>query len=1136
MMSILNCKSLKEVEPLLEPKFNGIAIISEVPVFKTELMNIEQMFKRVFTVNNRNQQAFIKSIWHQYPFSCLAVTVYIGIYYYDGNYWGHFTSKTGCTDDQTWKECFMVEIERRGLFVFDRLGSQRYVSTILGHAGVPQNSFDGFANGFLKPAYDSGLGAADALIDMFDEEYDNVSGIKSYMMHKGVRDYLRTGGKVAEDFVDRCLQLVSADLTSLEAYKHVLPRRILKLFQDWQKSREHNVGVDGKQERLLAPEVKLDPYIVGVYIQLPTQQLKDRSLRSAAWRIRVVGEAESYFTCDLVELRSIGEYQIIPRSSRPSLVPNKIYEVDFDIDGICRRKWRFHTSDPLVFDKKSQSQVRKAANITADQWIVMNKNFELMSNQRDFMDVSKEKLYGEWSEYSLWEIGAGVRTMLAFSDGIQKTVLSLSAETDKPFFKREPRSVIWQGSTAAFYDWPVLCVPAASYPDFRKVSENWRLQLIHSQTQWRAELGLHELVDNIKLVGQYYEIPVALLCPEPNIGSFNVKMLAGLGSDIHLSFVKLPFSLSVESISSPIFPQQNGVYPTQSFEVVVEEPYILSCVGPSSVEFLPNFNREDGNRSYRMAVPQQVSQVSFQFYDPLTSESCELHFLPKALSWYLLDDHRISFRNELIKLDEQQMIEKSGLLRTVIDTTNMQFFTDSKFLNVTMRLEDYYGITLMEKQRKIRIGTRFILDPIWFMETIRDCQLPICRIWVDIPHLLARPFVLLEINKQWTVSDIKQELTDHLNMYLTWKENFATGNRVLCVWDEWHPWKGHQEYIIPDGVSELTILQKDYQERGHYLFEWSTTIPGGLFSFLQETHYPFKKENCYRWYNGQGLASDNPLAETLLGSAWNGEGVPFNNEHVTQLLHGLRTYGEGYLSTLRGAYWKTFFNRHKEQVIDWIDNGLPGNPEDVSLLIELVGIEEWNIDDILKVNASEAALWKSTGSISTSINHFGPTQRSISLLVEKPAEDLNQIRQIIPANSGVLEKYNIPVFVLSLMLRCKIESDFGRDLIRFIHKYQVFVKEIEQEWRKDTKLKPILDLLNARWDSLDEPAYINYPYIIALTAAGLRLQARSEKSSTYKSNLREMSQAIKKFTPEWLEHDLYFIEAILSSSEGEREV
>jgi hypothetical protein len=149
---------------------------------------------------------------------------------------------------------------------------------------------------------------------------------------------------------------------------------------------------------------------------------------------------------------------------------------------------------------------------------------------------------------------------------------------------------------------------------------------------------------------------------------------------------------------------------------------------------------------------------------------------------------------------------------------------------------------------------------------------------------------------------------------------------------------------------------------------------------------------------------------------------------------------------------------------------------------------------------------------------------------------LNQIRQIIPVNSGILERYNIPVMVLTLMLRCKIEPDFGKELIRFIRKYQVFANELEHEWRIDIKLKPIMELLDARWDPLDEPVYINYPYIVAMTAAGLRLQARSEGSSMVISNLREMSNAIKSFTPEWLEHDIYFIEAAISNSIRENEV
>lgn len=1131
-MSILSCKSLREVETILEPKFEFISIISEVPVAKSELLNLEQMFKHLFSGNSKQQSAFIKSIWRQYPLSCLAVTVYIGIYYYDGNYWGQFTAKTGCTDEQNWKECFMEEIERRNLFVFDRHGAQRYVSTILGHAGVPQISFEGFANGFLKPTYESQLTAAEALFKMADEDYDNGFGIKPSLMHKGVRDYLRTGGKVAEDFVERCLQLIPADLTSLESYQQFLPRRILKLFQNWQKSNER-ITSDKKQEHVSAPEIKIDPYLDGVYLQLPIQQFKAQAYTSASWRIHTKGTPDISIKCDFVELRSIGEWQVIPRSLKQALLPDRTYEVDFEVDSVCIRKWRYQTTAPLIFDKKSFGYVRSGVITNSDQWIVLSKAFELSNKKHESTEVLKDNLYGPWSGYSLWEIGANVNTVLTFSDGIQKININIAAESEKPFLKKEPGSVIWQGAAEAFYHWPVLCVPAASFPDFRSVSSNWNIQINHPQSQWRSLVSLNELADDIKLVGSNYEVSLSSLCPESNYGKFNVSILAGLGSDIHLSFIKLPESLRVEPFQSPAFPLPNGIYQRQIFRLLIEKTYVLSCIAPNNVEFISAASDHDFLNKYQMMLPEKVTRVTFQLYNLVTNESCEVQFLPRALSWHLVDEQNFSFQNEVIRLNEQELYERSERSRIVIDTSNMQVLTDNKYIDVTMRLVDHKGSVLMEKQRKIRPGTQFTVDPMWFIETIRSTQIPYCRLWIDISHWLARPFIIMEVSKKWMVTNVRPNTPDSKGLHLCWNENYSPVNRVLRIWDEWHPWNGFRELTIPDGSSELLIENWHEYERGHYLFEWSIQEQGGLFSFLEETLYPTIKDACYRLYNEHGCFSFNPLAEPLLGGQWNGEMVHFTWANVEQIVQGIEEYGEYYVTSLPQPNFRRFFSSHKRQIINCLTQGLSNHSIDLTEFLHLIGINEWSLADIEFIGLNKLQLWGNVKQIQTTVNEFGPTKTMISMLVEKPAEDLNQIRQIIPPNVGILERYNIPVMIVSLILRCKTDLDFQVKLREFVRDHTHFIREVVLGWRYNTQHQLVMELLDSRWDSLDEPGYINYPYYVAATAAGLRLMARTEQPAEIVSGFRRMEQEIRRITPEWLEHDLYFMEATLSHCESE---
>lgn len=1138
-MSILSCKSLREVELLLASKFEGISIISEVPVAKSELMNLERMYKQLFVGNNKQQQSYIQNIWRQYPLSSLVVTVYIGIYYYDGNYWGHFTSRTGCANDQTWKECFMDEIERRRMFVFDRFGTMRYVSTILGHAGVPQNSFEGFVNGFIKPAFESGMNAADALHELVDDEEANGSDIRTYMMHKGVRDYLRTGDKVAEDFVARCLQLVPADLTMLDDYQHLLPRRILKLFQDWHKKTENQSGRSGnKQSRIKAPEMKLDPYLGRVYLQLSIQQVKDYNHTSALWRIRTIGRTETVISCGVVHLRTINEFQLIPHQEKLEINPGNTYEVQYEINGICQRKWRFNTTSPLVFERNSQRLLRNGTITAADQWIVLQKEMKIASNQQELANF--EAMRDSWRGYLLWEIDASVRTVLKFSDGTQKIEIAVEAESEKAFLKNESNGFIRHGfSEPSFYDWPVLCVPSASFPEFRSAPDNWRLQLIHNHSQWKSERSLHEFAGEIKLIGSHYEIPLSLLTPDPIAGGFSVNLLAGLGSDINISFIKLPSSLRVESIGSPIFPSTNGTYLDQSFSISVEKSYVLTCVGPSNVEFCLHQSQSDDTLIYQIKVPRQVAQVSLQLFDPLSEENCELKLVTKALSWHFIDGHQVVNRNELIRLNEQDLTERSGQLRVVVDNSSMQTLLDKKSLEISLRLTDHSGKVLMEKQRMLRPGHLFVVDTEWFEETILSCYVPFCRIWIDIPHLMARPFVLMEINKQWTVSQFSAEMIGVDVLHLKWSENYPATGRVIRIWDEWHPWNGYREYEIPDGTYEMSIPQWNVRERGDYLFEWYVSVESGLFSFLQETWYPGDVDNCWRWHFIPQAPPRNPLAEILLGGQRNEENQVFDPTEFQQILDGIGSYGETYVALLlqsRLMQWRSFTRRHRAQFIEWLATARVSQiNNETNWLAALIGLEEWTVADIEPLVMIEAENWRKARELTPLPNSFGFTRSSISLLLDKPAEDINQMRQLIPPGNGVLESYNVPNLILSFMLTCKNERTFAYQLNQLIRKNRVLLIELAGKWKKQQpELSPIVSLIEARWEPLDEPYYINYPYYVAITAAGLRLHSRHEQNGAVLVCLREMSMAIRRLTPGWLEHDLLFMESVLSISEEEK--
>lgn len=1121
-MNLLQCNNLTQAEEYLQTLYQDISIISEVPVAKSELVNLESIIKRVFRTNQARQE-LIHSLWRQYPLCCLTVTVYIGIYYYDGNFWGHFTSRTGCSDDQTWKECLLTEIKKRKLPVFDEFGSQKYVSTILGHAGVPQKSFSGFMAGFIEPIHALGISAAEAMSYVTDENEE--TGLRMQMLHKGVRDYLSTGGKVAEDFVDRCLQLVHADLTDLDVYQRYLPRRILKLFQEWQKSQSPSKLLK-TTERLVMPEVKLDSFREGLDLFLPTQIWKDPNIQQVVWKIHCNDALLMVIPCDVVILRSSGHFQFIAQQPKLQLKPYQTYDVRFELNGTIQRKWRFSTKPPLLFDPKQQNLLRRQDVVQMGQLIVLDHGFEAIRSSAT-VDMSKERMYGDWRQFNVWEVSAEVRSTLRFSNGSETIDMLISAEVEKPFLRTVDPVRIWGMELPACYDWPVLCLPVSSYPDIRTLTTHWMLQLGHARTGEKTELSLGDLRPHIHLVGLHYEIPLHLLNMPKQIGQYQLRLLAGLGSDIILNFTILPASLRIHPLESPSFPQSFGTYNVQTFRVEIENQYSVNCLGPSTVNFI-TLPSNSSTRVYQLQVPVEVTHIQCELLDTGTGESMSIELITKALAWEISVPDGSVIHNTCYQVDIQQFQDQLERCRVVMNTSMLKTIVDTTYIAIHFRLTDHIGNEVMTKTIRHRVGVQLRLEPRLFLETLQDVDVESCQLWVELEHLLARPFRLMEIQKAWVISNINVGVSDQGNLNVSWNESSNRSHRVLRVWHDCEPWKSYEKYEIPENNQSLQIPWSQ-KAQGLYILEWDVQQPTGLFDFLQETNYPLVMERCYPFDHVQGYPSDNPLSAAVLYEKWHHEYIEFTWQHIYELMTGIQSYGEGYWVKLKkkAPIFREFFKAHRNILVDQlaVKEAAPIAP----FVLDWIGIEEWPREHITQLDAA-AALWGEVDQLDDSPNAFGTTRQFISILEDKTVEDLHQIRQSIPASEGFLQEYNVPVYILSFVIQCKADLKYRLDVNRTMQTFQPLLNHLWELWKRDSVHYRLSQLLTCRREILEEPLYLNYPWLVAMVAAGLRLHARGLLRNEFLPTIRAAQFQIEEKTKEWLQHDLYMMEALLQHS------
>jgi hypothetical protein len=1124
---IYQCSSLGEIESILQEKFTTVSLVSEVPIAKTDLMHMQQLLKHTFSKYRTQSYHLVAGLWREYPLTCLTATVYIGVYHYDGNYWGHFSEYTGCqpTHTQAWKECLLEEIQRRKLPVFDEFGQQKYVSTILGHAGVPQKSFPGFMEGFLAPAFEMGLSASEALDEISGD--DNNPRLRFYQLHKGVRDYLSTGGKVAEDFVDRCLQVLEDRHLGNHQSDSFLPRRILKLFLNWQQDKQQR-PTDGRNNHLIAPSIVLDPYFEGLAITIPTETIKATGVYDAEWTVSVEGRILERISCDVVELRSSKDIQLIPRISQLRIMPDRNYEVKLMLDRNEYRRWHLSSVTPLVVDGKSRAVIKRALIAGDGQWVILKKTFQPDESSLRLFRMHNETMYREWSAYTAWELDSEVNAFITFQDGSDKITIPVTYEQERPYLLQDQSGPSFGGDKPAYYLWPTLCLPGSAYPDFRSRLSHWRMSLTHINTGNKEELELEGSEGFIRFVGDQYHIDLNQFFNHKKvIGVYILRLIGVLGSDIRVEFQIIPETLRIQGLTIPVFPNPQGIYSVQQHDVTISEDYNLTCLGPNAVGFQLT-NEQGGMRTYRMSIPEAVTQLTLELYQPQSNTTATLTLLTKAVGWQLHGDTRDRV-NTVVHLTENEL-EHEGPKRVWVHTANIKSLTEHKYIEVSIQLRDPKGKVLQENIRKIRIGQGFTVELMQMYETIRYTDVPSCSVWIRISHMLSQPFRLIEITKQWTISSVL--ITGEDDLTVSWDESFNTQHRVLRIWHEWQPWVPYQEYAISDGATAVKL--SDGLPRGSYLMEWVIKKEDDWFGFLEQVVYP-TGGNTHRWVQERGtFPIDNPLAHALLSGSWNAKPLVFNTSHLEQLLQGFNEYGECYRSEQYKNihHWRHVIAVNKESLIPCFNELLETKPALLGVShLALMGLHEWPLTVIRQIKLN--TVWMQLEEMTPYIYDFGTTRGMMAFLIDKSPDDLYQMSQFIPPAKGLLAQFNVPVFIIQLVQRCKMDTEFNYQIRSLVRNYQESISQLNNTYRQYDELRATLPLLEERKEMLEEPSYLQYPYIVAIVAVGQRFMNRISLPHMQQRLIRELERQVEALTPAWLEHDRYFIESYIVSKEAQ---
>ena len=237
-MSLQARLTLLEFEKSLRPRFREVGLVGEIPLADDDASEIQSAIRELLKADGPESSA---SFLREKALCTLACfLVWKGVQEYsEGTYWTEVHRAVGLPKNARWQgewgEIFEEVIQHFQLADFRDIGGLRFVTPILLHGGIPTSCLPDFFDHVIGPAVQDSLGYSDNVRDFID---DFLASSRVQITNKPVRRFLEKGGKIADDFVQRCIDLAfQADSVepSSSGEEFGLPQYVVEQFFAWWK-------------------------------------------------------------------------------------------------------------------------------------------------------------------------------------------------------------------------------------------------------------------------------------------------------------------------------------------------------------------------------------------------------------------------------------------------------------------------------------------------------------------------------------------------------------------------------------------------------------------------------------------------------------------------------------------------------------------------------------------------------------------------------------------------------------------------------------------------------------------------------------------------------------------------------------
>lgn len=852
---------LAEWEAQLRERKAGISLLVELDLRRADCEEIGECIHAI--VRAKGQSPTIHWLRDHCPLTLAAFLAAEGSYFYEaGDYWSDVSRRTGISPQTCVNQlgpAFESSLRHFKLTTFKDLDFEdatRYVSKFLAHGGIPDYCLNDFferllVRALLKPEW-AGMSTRELI-----KEWRALPRVFEFI-DKPVRRFLLYGGRVAEDFLNRCMQLAERALDEGEvasADELRLPARVVESFAQWfdawthheEKARTHRQRTGAIYH---SPVITYRPGDGLIQIELPTQVLNRTPLTAAEWRV-VAGSASRVIR---VHLHTKGELVESDEKTFFLDLPAQSYEFSFAVKNEVARAWRFtgiSSEQPLLaFEPDSGHIITWHDALPARAlWLIIPANYQLSIMRHGLegpepapIDVEFAPLGHGWENFRGLQVDLSQGNILLIRTS-ESTLLRIPLQQSEET-AAEPE-LIGRHELCA--------IPAQPVPIRVFVGIAPRLRIPLNDQQRLEEVLNHTVLainrTRVSLCQLRYEISTddhALILPlsQPGclgsnpVGDFEVMLVGTLGLSATFNVRILP-PIRIIGHDTLYIPDMAGRSASVRIGLYAPRHIWVESGNQSGV----NITRKRIIESeHEIEYEIEAVQESNQIWITLVDHEVRLPFVipVRRVRWAIvgLEDApaAVEWQTKVFTLGRENLASASDPVLIVEVPIDENERTDARCVLYggewnplpEARPHSGYGRT---KYLQFRLST--------FFDTVRQSEEADLRLMLEgeitspdrPPQIIQTP--LVQLTQEYVVNGIALEsvaVEDRRLVLLSWQQPYHVRHRRVRFWSLWRPWSVPLERLLPDEARKEYAFDINEHELppGAYRLEFTVHDPWSL--------------------------------------------------------------------------------------------------------------------------------------------------------------------------------------------------------------------------------------------------------------------------------------------------------------------